>query len=113
MRGHEVVQALIVIDEAQPVCVMRLEIMGIRFESFVLRYEIPVFAEKHAVLAGLDHLPHESHRYRREAAAVESILRSIWSVAAQESSGSANLRSVARTALASAFARESSPTHRR
>jgi len=84
MRRHEVVQALVVIDEANPVRVMRFEIVGNRFQSFVLRHEILVFAEKHAVLVGFDHLPHEFHRYRREPA-IETILRSIWSVAAEES----------------------------
>ena len=59
MRHDEIVQAFVVIDQASPVLDMRLAIIGIRFQAFVLRNEILVFAEKHGVFLGPGHVIHE------------------------------------------------------
>lgn len=67
MRDDEVMQSLIVIDEAPPMLVMRFSIKGGRLQAFVLGHEIVVFSEKRAVFFGLCHSIHGPHPSRRGA----------------------------------------------
>jgi len=46
MQDDEVVQTLVVRDETPPMLDVRLCVVGIRFQAFVLRHEILVFAEQ-------------------------------------------------------------------
>ncbi len=62
MPRDEVVQPLIVFDEAMPKFVMRVAIVRLRRQTLMLCLENLVFSEKSSVFLRLSHVVHEPHR---------------------------------------------------
>jgi len=71
MRRDEVVQPLIVIDEAMPMLAMDLLIKRLRLQSFVLRDEILVFSEKNGVFLRLCDFGHRLLRPQPFVASIQ------------------------------------------
>ena len=64
MRRDEIVQTLVVIDEAVPMRAMGILIKWLRLQAFVLGDEIFVFSEKDGVFLRLCHFSHSSPWYK-------------------------------------------------